>query len=92
MSPQFNPSPFRSWFWPRINVAPPTLASNTVVSVKLWLDLADASQQLPQHSILVTAVTGLNAAHPLSRVTVHLHRTVTMGTKGLEGKKETGLS
>lgn len=69
-----------SRLWPR-----PPSAGHAVVSVKLWLDVAHAPQQLAQHRLTVTAVTGLDTTHPLSCVAVHLHRAVAMGTEGLRG-------
>lgn len=61
------------------------LASHSVVGVKLWLDVADAPQQLPQHCFSVTTVTVLDASHALHRVPIYLHCTVAMGTKSLRG-------
>lgn len=69
---------------PVFPVSPAPSAGHTVVSVKLWLDVADAPQQVTQHSLPITTVTGLNITHPLGRVAVHLHRTVAMGTEGLD--------
>ena len=77
-SPLFAPPPLVSWLRPS--------ASHAVVGVKLRLDVADASQQLAQHRLPVTAVTGLDTTHTLGRVAVHLHRTVAMGAEGLEGE------
>lgn len=51
--------------------------------MKLWLDVANLSQQLAQHRLPVAAVTGLDTTHSLGGVAVHLHCTVAMGTKGL---------
>lgn len=51
--------------------------------MKLWLDVANVSQQLAQHRLPVAAVTGLDTTHSLGGVAVHLHCTVAMGTKGL---------
>ena len=62
---------------------PAPSAGDTVVGMKLWLDVTDVSQQLAQHRLPVTTVTGLDTTHSLSGVAVHLHRTVAMGTKGL---------
>lgn len=62
---------------------PAPSAGHAVVSVKLRLDVADTSQQLAQHRLPVTTVTGLDTTHPLGRVAVHLHRAVAMGTESL---------
>lgn len=53
--------------------------------MKLWLDVADASQQLAQHCLPIPAVAGLDTTHPFCRVSIHFHCTVAMGTKGLGG-------
>lgn len=63
--------------------SPAHSASHTVISVKLWLDVTDVTQQLAQHRLPVSTVTCLDATHSLGRVAVHLHSTVAMGTESL---------
>lgn len=80
-------------FTPPTNIlAPPPphthSASHAVVSVKLWLDVADATQQLAQHRLPVTTVTRLDTTHSLGRVAVHLHCAVAMRTEGLWGETQ----
>jgi len=58
------------------------LTSDPVVRVDLRTDVADGCQQGRQHSFTVLPEAALDLGHPGYSLTIHLHRTVTMGAKG----------